>query len=58
MFCLCKVQEILDSIAPARKGVATSIIMVEKMLRGLEIDMRKQCTEVLGQALLEVPSDC
>jgi hypothetical protein len=49
-----KVQEIIDSMAPARKGVATSIIMVEKMLRGLELDLRKQCEDLLGSASIEV----
>jgi len=45
-----KVQEILDSIGPARKGVATAVILVEKMLRSLELDLRNQCQEMLGQA--------
>jgi hypothetical protein len=48
------VHEILDAIGPARKGIATNIIAVEKMLRSLERDLRKHCEDVLGQAELEV----
>jgi hypothetical protein len=50
-----KVQKILDSIAPARKDVVAGILTVEKMLRNLELELRKQCEDVLGQPRLEVP---
>lgn len=52
-----KVQDILDSMTPARKAVATNIIMVEKMLRFLEQDLRKQCQALLGNAVLGISSD-
>jgi len=52
-----KMQELLDSMAPARKGVATNIIAAEKILRMLEQDLRKQCEDVLGSGKLEIGCD-
>lgn len=49
-----RVQQILDAMLPARKGIAQNIITVEKMLRSLERDLRKQCEELLGQEELQV----
>mmetsp|Transcript_111493 Transcript_111493/g.193239 ORF Transcript_111493/g.193239 Transcript_111493/m.193239 type:complete len:1055 (-) Transcript_111493:179-3343(-) len=49
-----RVQQILDAMLPARKGIAQNIITVEKMLRSLERDLRKQCEELLGQEDLQV----
>lgn len=49
-----KVQELLDGMAPARTSVAQHIIAVEKMLRFLEQDLRKECEAVLGKETMQL----
>jgi len=51
-----KQQQLLDGITPTRKTIAQHVIVVEKMLRTLERDLRHNCEEVFGHAELEVES--
>mmetsp|Transcript_46605 Transcript_46605/g.107635 ORF Transcript_46605/g.107635 Transcript_46605/m.107635 type:complete len:758 (-) Transcript_46605:373-2646(-) len=48
------VKQLVESMGPARKDVAQNIIAIEKMLRGLDRDLRKKCEELFGQAELAV----
>jgi len=45
----------VDSLAPARKEVTQNIIAVEKMLRSLDRDLKRQCETLFGQNELMVP---
>lgn len=42
-------QQLMDSIAAARKGITQNIISVEKLIRGLDRDLRGCCEELLGR---------
>mmetsp|Transcript_28927 Transcript_28927/g.86068 ORF Transcript_28927/g.86068 Transcript_28927/m.86068 type:complete len:983 (-) Transcript_28927:26-2974(-) len=45
-----QLRQLLDSLGPVRRGLTQNIIAVEKMLRGLDRDLRGQCEELLGGA--------
>lgn len=49
-----QVRQLLEGLGPLRRGLTENIIAVERMLRGLDRDLRRQCEEVLGQAELAV----
>mmetsp|Transcript_125911 Transcript_125911/g.403090 ORF Transcript_125911/g.403090 Transcript_125911/m.403090 type:complete len:1070 (-) Transcript_125911:50-3259(-) len=48
-----RVQQCIDSIPPARQGIAQNIIAVEKLLRGLDRELRRECTDLFGCAELQ-----
>lgn len=48
-----RIQKLIESVAPVRKNITQNIIVVEKMLRGLDRDLKKRCEELLGCAELE-----
>jgi len=48
-----QINQLLESMAPARKGITQNIISVEKMLRSLDKELRKQCEEIFGAADLQ-----
>jgi len=43
-----RVRQCIDSIPPVRQGIAKNIMDVEKMLRGLDLDLKRQCEELFG----------
>jgi hypothetical protein len=45
----------VDSLAPARKEVTQTIIAVEKMLRSLDRDLKRQCERLFGHSEILVP---
>lgn len=45
-----KLRQCLESIPPVRQGIAQNIMAVEKMLRGLDQDLKRQCEELFGLA--------
>jgi len=49
-----RITQLVNSIAPARKSVAQNMAAVEKMLRGLDRDLRGRCEELFGQEELEI----
>jgi len=49
-----QIRQLLDSLAPVRRGLTENIIAVERRLRGLDRDLRRQCEELLGQPDLTV----
>lgn len=48
---------LLDGVGPARKNITQSVIAVERALRVLERDLRRQCDEVFGQVDLEASGE-
>mmetsp|Transcript_78874 Transcript_78874/g.223493 ORF Transcript_78874/g.223493 Transcript_78874/m.223493 type:complete len:881 (-) Transcript_78874:115-2757(-) len=48
---------LLDGVGPARKNITQSVITVERALRVLERDLRRQCDEVFGQVELEASGE-
>jgi len=49
-----RILQFVDNIPPARQVLAQNIITVEKMLRGLDQDLRRRCEELLGHPQLPV----
>lgn len=45
--------QFLEGLVSTRKGIAESVIAVEKMLRTMERDLRGQCEELFGRAQLD-----
>merc|ERR1711933_378818 len=50
-----RIQQCVESIPPARQGIAQNIMAVEKMLRGIDRDLRMQCKELFGHEQLQLP---
>jgi len=49
-----QISQLLESLAPVRRGLTQNIISVERMLRRLDRDLQKQCEELFGRAELTV----
>merc|ERR1719265_1423342 len=52
-----QLQKILDEIFGIRKTLAHEIIAIEKLLRGLERDLKKDCQDILGHAVIDNSQD-
>jgi hypothetical protein len=52
-----RLQKILDEIFGVRKTIAQEIIAIEKLLRGLERDLKKDCEDILGHAVIDNSQD-
>jgi len=47
-----RIQQCIDGMPPARQAIAQGIMAAEKMLRGLDQELRRRCEELLGQEQL------